>query len=462
LYLALAVLLALGALLSQLELRLPLRPKGTVAEDLLALRQRDDVNVLFILIDTLRADHLGAYGYERATSPVMDELARVGIRFAHVESQSSWTKTSMASLWTGHHPARTGVHRFPHALPPAATLPAERFREAGFHTGGIFRNGWVAENFGFAQGFDLYVRPTPNMRPARFQRRNPSVHPLAGTELDVTDSAIQFLRTHAADRFLLYLHYMDVHQYLYDEHSARFGARYVDAYDNAIHWTDRNVGALVSALQELDLFGKTFIVIAVDHGEAFGEHGTEGHARNLYREVTEVPLILSPPLILEPGIVVEERVQNVDIWPTVLDLLGMPPLPDTDGRSLVPLIQAAAGAAEPGAELLERPALAQLDRSWGRDRFEPRPLVSVVKGPYRLVMPADAPEEGELYDRSSDQDEQRNLAAERPEVLAELRGEIERYLARSLAWEETPEVDIDAMHLEQLRALGYVVQPGRQ
>ena len=106
------------------------RPVGTVM-DIEALSTRDDVNVLFILIDTLRADRLGSYGYTRDTSPVMDRLADSGIRFARHLAQSSWTKCSMASLWTGLLPARTGITRFNHALPAEAEMPAEIFRVPG-------------------------------------------------------------------------------------------------------------------------------------------------------------------------------------------------------------------------------------------------------------------------------------------------------------------------------------------
>ncbi|MBW2232886.1 MAG: sulfatase-like hydrolase/transferase, partial [Deltaproteobacteria bacterium] len=116
------------------------RPVGT-SEDIAALRERDDLNVLFIVIDTLRAERLGAWGYERDTSPLLDRLASQGIRFDRHLSQSSWTKCSMASLWTGLYPARTGVTRFEQVLSPEAKLPAEILSEAGFRTAGLFRNG---------------------------------------------------------------------------------------------------------------------------------------------------------------------------------------------------------------------------------------------------------------------------------------------------------------------------------
>jgi len=358
LYFGLAALVLVVAVVSQFRLDLPSRPVGSVT-DLDRLRERGDVNVVFFLIDTLRADHLSCYGHERETTPVIDFLAGTGVRFAHVQAQSSWTKVSMASLWTGSYPRRTGIQRFQDALAPEATLPAEIFKAAGFRTAGIFRNGWLANNFGFAQGYDLYVQPRPSATPAKFERKSPSAHALQGTDWDATESAVEFIRSHKHERFFLYVHYMDVHQYLYDIDSAKFGNGIRDAYDNALHWTDRNLSAVLGEIEGSDLFDRTLVVIAADHGESFYEHGMEGHARNLYREVTETPFILVLPFRLEPGLVVETPVQNVDVWPTVLDLLGLPGLPGADGRSLVPLLHAAANGAAVPEELARRSSFAE-------------------------------------------------------------------------------------------------------
>ena len=418
----------------------------------------DAVNVVFVLIDTLRADHLSSYGYERATSPVLDAIARSGVRFSSVQSQASWTKASMASMWTGAYPVRTGILRYKQALPDTVKTPAEILRSAGFRTAGIWRNGWIANNFGFSQGFDVYYRPAPSRMPEKFTRRNPSARPLIGTDVDITESATEFLRTYGRERFFLYLHYMDVHQYLYDQDSAIFGPEYLDAYDNAIRWTDSNIGKLVELLAAHEVLDRTLLVVAADHGEEFMEHGREGHARGLYREVTAVPLIMRLPGKLPAGIVVEPLVQNVDIWPTLLDLLGLPPLPDAQGRSLLPLIRAAAGESTDDARAIaERPAFAQMDRTWGREKAESQPLVAVTEGRYRLIHPVTPPGQDELFDWQADPREQRNLATEDPERVAAMTKLVVTYLASSASsWGAPQEVEIDEMRLEQLRALGYV------
>ena len=154
--------------------RLDSRPLGSI-EDIEALSERSDLNVLFILIDTLRANHLGAWGYERDTSPVLDHLAAGGVRFDRQLAQSSWTKCSMASLWTGMNPARTGVTRFEHLLSPDARMPAEILTEAGFRSVGLFRNGWVEGDHGFDQGFETYLRPIGRGVSQEVRRENPTI-----------------------------------------------------------------------------------------------------------------------------------------------------------------------------------------------------------------------------------------------------------------------------------------------
>lgn len=439
-------------------IRTPDRPWGT-AEDLATLAQRDDLNVVFILIDTLRADRLSAYGYARPTSPVMDALAASGIRFARTLAQSTWTKSSMASLWTGTYPVTNRITRYPHGLSESATAPAEILRDAGLRTVGIWRNGWVAPNFGFGQGFDLYFRPRANPMPGHVLQRNPSSRTLPGTDYDLTEAAVEFLRSVGDGRFFLYLHLMDVHQYVYDD-SADFGSTYSDIYDNAIRWVDANVGTLVAVMQERGLMKRSVLVIASDHGEAFLEHGTEGHARNLYVETTHVPLLVVLPFRLREGIVVESPVENVDIWPTILDLLGLDPLPAAQGRSLVPLVEAAARGGEDVEAERRRPRFAHLDRTWGRTDTPPQPLISVSRDGYRLFR--NSLTSVELYDLRADPLETTNLASREPERVADLMGRVAAYLQLpGAAWGAPTEVELTEMEWGQLKALGYMVDPDR-
>jgi arylsulfatase A-like enzyme len=447
----------IAMLATQIEIRSPSRPVGT-RDDIEQLSEREDLNILFILIDTLRADRLSTYGYERETSPALDALASTGIRFDRHMSQSSWTKCSMASMWTGTYPIRTGVLRSPDAVSSEAVMPAEILHDAGFKTYAIWRNAWIGPDFGFSQGFDVYHSPQARQVPRTVQRTKPTVG-VVGTDLDTILSASEFIRTHGDERFFLYLHLMDVHQYVYDEDSALFGSSYSDIYDNSIRWVDKVLSSLIADLDKRGLRDNTIIVIAGDHGEAFGEHGREGHARDVYGEVVTTPFIISLPFRLEEGIVVGTPTENVDVWPTLLELLKLPQLPNADGRSRLPEILAEPSQ-EPDADA-SGPRFAHIDQSWGRTKQKPFPMVAVTDGPYRLVYRPEAKgaQHAELYDTSIDRYEGHRIGKEQPEVLERMKGLAQQYLdSQPQDWGGAPEVEIDEAQLQQLRALGYDIQ----
>lgn len=432
------------------------RPVGSAA-DVEQLSERDDVNVLFILIDTLRAERLGSYGYERETSPQLDALANSGIRFSRHLAQSSWTKSSMASMWTGLYPARTGITRYDHVIPGDALMAAELMRDAGFKTVGLYRNGWVAPTFGFDQGFEVYQRPGASPLPAKVRRENPTIRN-GGTDEDVIQAAQEFLRVSGKQRWFLYLHLMDLHEYVYDAESALFGSSYSDIYDNSIRWTDGSLEILLQSLAEMGHLENTLIVIGSDHGEAFLERGFEGHARRVFRETTEVPFLLGLPFRLEPGVVVESRSSNVDIWPTVLDLLGIDPPAGIDGRSHRAGILASL-AGEPLPEEGQR-AIADLDQNWSKRDSEPLPTVAVVEDTYRYVRVDVAGEEPpleRLFDARDDPREQRDLSLEDPETLARLRAAAEQYQSTVPSWGDAPTRELGELELNLLRALGYQI-----
>jgi len=455
-YLIPLALITAGLALWLRDLVEPTRPVGSI-DDIASLGQRRNLNVLFILVDTLRSDRLSCYGYERPTSPTIDSLCHSGIRFSKHLAQSSWTKASMASLWTGTYPVRTGILRFNDALPDEAVMPAELLHARGMETAGIWRNGWVAANFGFAQGFDLYYKPSFGRIKAA-HRRDATTSQLAGSDKDITDSALEFIRLNGHHPWFLYLHYMDVHQYLSDEASALFGTSYSDIYDNSIHWVDRQIGVLLDALDAARLRDETIIILAADHGEAFGEHGEEGHAKDLYGEVTETPLILSLPFRLEPGIVVDATSQNVDVWPTVLDFMGESPLQAADGRSLLPDILTAAerSSGQPDGEI----SFAQLDRTWGRADEKPRWLVSATEYPYRLILDVEGKTPNELYRLDLDREEQENIYEVEPEISERLEKRTGDYLALPRAnWAtHSKTIELDDMLIGQLRAIGYAIE----
>jgi arylsulfatase A-like enzyme len=436
-------------------------PPGTV-DDIATLASRDDLNVLFILIDTLRADRMSAYGYASPTTPMLANLSRVGIRFERNLAQSSWTKSSMASLWTSCYPTRTGVIEYDDVIPSDAVMPAEVFAREGFRTVGLYRNGWVAPIFGFDQGFDVYKKPAMSRAPTAAHLARPTLRQ-RGTDEEVIKAAREFLRIegNATQRWFLYLHLMDVHEYTYDEASAVFGSSYSDIYDSAILRTDSLIDVLLGTMIDWGLLRDTIVVIASDHGEAFRERGHEGHARFLYRETTETPLIILLPFRLEAGgIVVRSRSRNVDIFPTLYDVLGIERPADhqaTDGVSLLPDILAAGRGLTP---VEAREGFAHLVQGWGqRQRAARTPTFSLTSESLRYVhqVVGGQPQE-DLFDSRTDPEELDDLSEERPADLDAMRGRARELAQVDPVWGEPEARELNELELNQLRALGYAIE----
>ena len=428
-------------------------PVGTV-DDIAALADRDDVNILFVLIDTLRWHRMSAYGYDRETTPFLDELVTTSLRFDRHLAQSSWTKSSMASIWTGLNPIRIGVTKFDHTISQEPLMPAEILADEGFMNVALYRNGWVHGYFGFDQGFDKYYRPMGNPNARAMKRARPNELSLSNDEA-MMQEAIEFLRLHGkTSRWFLYLHMMDLHEYIYDEESALFGNTTSDLYDNSIRRTDWLVSTLYDYLRAADLLKETIIVFLSDHGEAFGERGFEGHARTVLPESTGTPLIISLPFAIEGGATVKSVTSNVDVWPTLLDLLGLPELGDVDGRSRVPEILAAMSGTAMAPRDDAPPIISYLDQNWGQNVVEVAPAISVVVGDDRYVTGLNA--SGKEFEALfSFEDGQRvNHIRSRPEVADRLRKIATSHLESEAVF-GIEAVEMDQMQLDQLRALGY-------
>jgi len=431
------------------------RPSGGIAE-IEALADRDDTNILFVVIDTLRAERMSAYGYERDTTPFLSKLASSGIRFGRNIAQSSWTKSSMASMWSSRTPLRVGITRFDETISDEVQMPAEILADAGFKTVGLYRNGWVNPSFNFQQGFEKYYRPLAGYQDPQIQRMRPNAQAHGNDESVVAD-ATEFLRIHGkTSRWFLYLHLMDVHEYTYDRESALFGNGVSDIYDNSILREDWVVSKLYDYLGQQGLLDKTIVVVISDHGEAFGERGYEGHAREVFPETTETPVIISLPFALKEGIVIPTRTDNMDVWPTVLELIGIPvPSDDLDGRSRRDAILATArGEAPPEGADGEETSVAYLDENWGTPGGERMPAVSVIEGNFRYVTGSGL--NGRRFEvlLSTDDGQRMDQLTAHPEEAERFREKARALLAQKSAFEKQT-IELDRMQLDQLRALGY-------
>jgi arylsulfatase A-like enzyme len=282
-----------------------------------ALAARAPMNVVLVVVDTLRPDWTTPYGGAEEASPELERWASRGAVFERVLAQSSWTKSSMASLMTSQWPGRIGVRATTDALGQGALTVAEVFQRAGYRTYAVQSNGWLEQTFGFHQGFDHYLFP----RGGSSLGARPTVWPHAD---NVYLEAERLIDRHDPGRpFFLYLHFMDVHEYAAPSDLTGFGSGDEGAYRAAIAWVDEVVARVRARLEDRGLLERTALVLASDHGEAFGENGVRGHARNVHSQVLHVPLVIRFPFAIAP-VRISARARNLDIAPTLLELAGSP------------------------------------------------------------------------------------------------------------------------------------------
>ncbi|MBK9030418.1 MAG: sulfatase [Myxococcales bacterium] len=294
-----------------------------------------DVNVVLITIDTLRADHVSAYGYGRPTTPTIDAIAAEGTLFRAAWAHAPSTRYSMPAILTGRLPLDvyydTSIAGWP-GLQAKATTIAEILRGRGFATG-AFTNYWYFDRVRrMDQGFDVYDNDN-----ARLHQGADPAHTRGSSSREQTDKALGFVAANAGRRFFLWVHYYDPH-HEYEPHPEvpKFGDSEIDRYDGEIRFTDLHLGRLVADLKARGLWDKTVIVITGDHGEGFGEHGVFQHGYHLYAAQTKVPLVVRVPGL--PPRVSTTAVGHIDVLPTLANLAGAAPTPEMMGRSLVPLV----------------------------------------------------------------------------------------------------------------------------
>ena len=406
-------------------------------------------NIILVVIDTLRADHLQSYGYVRETAPRFAGLAKQGVLFERVIAASSWTKPSMVSLMTSLAPDRHGVRRGTDVMPESLPTLAEALRHGGYRTIGINANPWLIERFGLARGFDAYESPI--WADARA---------LNGRALD--------LASQGSRPVFLYLHYMDVHAPYRPD--ARFfaepplplpgGERISDAdlermyrkegldapgvalrvrrlYEAEIRSTDAALGELLDGLEERGLLANSVVAVTSDHGEGFREHGTTEHGWNFYPEVYAIPLVIRAPGRMPAGERISAQVRSIDLAPSLLELASLEVPPGFEGESLL---------AADGAPLRDRVALGAI----GLYGFLPDRDYAAVVSPGALYIRERRSGEVEFYDLRSDPGAQRDLGPGHPDAAR---------LARLVPDGQGPaprQVPIDPETHQRLVELGYV------
>lgn len=458
-------------------------------------------NVLIYLVCSLRPDHMSLYGYSRDTTPFLRSFAASAAVFDDAQAQAPWTKASVPSLLTSLYPYTLGLRRDMDIISRRATTLAETLRSAGYLTASMVTNPFAGKASGLERGLDWMLE-------------YPAVHRHRTEEADRgTDSAalnkaaFPWLNRNAGVPFFLYLHSTDPHapyrppkgfeekfadpaetkQYerdnraLWDRHQYGGGTavtpaecrakgidpdtfirRAADRYDGEVAFMDRSFEQLVGELRKLNILDDTLIVFVTDHGEEFFEHGATAHGHSLYRELLHAALLLWNPKLIPSPRRIPDTVQLLDVYPTILDLLGIEPGGLVQGQSLKPLLE---------GRTIERKAPVMASR-FAHPSARPEGLIAENRTGtfaiwdarwkllYRDRAAAAGLPEVELYDHRNDRLERRNAAAGNPEAVKRLRAELERWIAaqNELAKALGPagKSELDPQAIERLRTLGYI------
>jgi len=444
--------------------------------------------VVLLLVDTLRRDHLEAWGYERRTAPQLARRAAEGALFADAVAQGSWTKVSTPSLVTGLYQSSHGVTDFDGRLPDAAVTLAEVFRDAGYATVGYSSVFFTGRFSNMHQGYES------------FHELGSLADNSTKTARAYVDRLLGWIDDHPQVPFFAFLHVFDPHdpfeprspydalfadparreQHLRETEASRpfiawpfmkqrglanpeelrkAGVDPVAHVDYNRDWYDGSIRAMDAELarvfERLGELGDALLVFTSDHGEEFHEHGSVFHGETAYGEMIDVPLVFWGPGRVPAGARVEATVQSIDVAPTLLELAGLPALEATQGASLVPLMR--------GGEWSPRPAVAE---AFNPDEVSPSPrqgwdAVAIVSQGWKLVHNVRRPEgvpEFELYHRERDPLDSLDVAASFPVEVERLRGELEAWHSGVGAIRLEPDAaagELSPDEAARLRELGY-------
>jgi len=436
--------------------------------------------IVLISIDTLRADYLGVYGHPYVKTPHIDALARTGIRFTQAFAVAPTTLASHTSMMTGTFPHTHGVPRNGFQVPASNQMLAEILKARGYRTIGFTGGYPLHARFGFAQGFDEYrMLSSPDKSATDTGNR-------------VTDNVLEWVNQAGSGKLFLFVHYWDVHapyfppspfnrMYRTDRLELTGGGAELKQlrgnlkkgtfeafaqsevtgrlYAGEVTWTDKQVGRLLDGLDERGLLKNSLVILTSDHGEAMDAHPNEywGHGYSVYDETARIPLIIKLPASRGAGSVIEGMVSNIDILPTILDLLQLPTSEAVEGSSFAKTLDDVAH------EVRERPIFSEATKPHTRELEDAGDWRNAAKckgiwvNDWKLH---DCPYNGfkALYNRSRDPRERNNLL---PSSDAKTHDIYQRLAKRLAAWSATaaPEESVkdeDPIVIEQLRALGYV------
>jgi len=399
-------------------------------------------NVVVITIDTLRADHLGCYGYKQIRTPHIDALAADATRFERAYTAVPVTLPSHTVMFTGTYPMLSGMHDFAaNKLNPTQPTLASVLKEHGYATAAVIGSAVLDSRFGLNRGFDFYY---DHFDFNRLQESNLEEMERPGNL--VADVTLDWLSKNYSKKFFLWMHLYDPH-YPYRP-PAPYSEKYkASPYDGEIAFADTQVGRLIRFLKSKDLYANTLIVLSGDHGESLGEHGEKTHGFFIYNATLHVPLIIHLPSGHPPGAasrrIVPDLVSLADLMPTVLQALKVNVPSQVQGRNLLLLMK----KVEPveARSLYAETFLPRLHFNWSE-------LRGAETANYHFI---DAPKP-ELYDLAKDPGETQNLYPEKKAVAEEMRARLAAMIRQYSAGQELAEkTGLDPALMERLKSLGY-------
>ena len=390
--------------------------RAVIAEPTLLMpANRARPNVLIYVIDCLRADRVGAFGSRRGLSPAIDAFAREAVVLDQTWACASWTKPSVACLFTGRYPPRHGARTVSDRIADGTPTLAEAFSRAGYSTRAVVANPILdAEHFGFGRGFRSY-------RNLARDYAGLAVNAVPADARLITDDVAGWLPAVRDRPFFLYLHSLDLHYpYLARETPGQpklaENASESDLYDSEFAYNDHEIGRLLAILKQEHRLEDTIVVVTADHGEEFGEHGTTRHGHSLYQDLVHVPLVIRLPGGEGAGARISDPVSLVDLPQTVLELASLPGLAEADGVSL--------------ARRFRGPALARPLPIFAEQISPVETLYAVRNERYKAIDELVPKEESLLFDLSSDPRETTPLVDARAGI-ATLRRQLAEFTAQA-------------------------------
>ena len=391
--------------------------------------------IVFISIDTCRADYLSCYGYRRKTTPNIDKLADNSYRFTNVISPIPLTLPAHCSILTGTIPPYHGVHdNVDYKLDESIKTLAEVLREEGFVTGAILGSYVLDRQFGLAQGFGHYDSPSGEgtMSDEVFVERQAE---------EVSRLGIEWIENNRDDRFFLFLHYYDPHTKY--EPPQPFASRYSDnLYAGEVAYTDYCIGQVIDKLKDMGLYNSATIIVTSDHGEMLGEHGEKTHGFFVYQSAIRVPLIIKLSGQKGPK-QVSTLAGLVDIFPTLCKLLNVSVPSDVHGADLMQYFS--------GHEKRDEGLFAE---SLYATKYGGNSLLSIITERWKYIQTT----QPELYDLGSDAGETVNLVGQHPQVAQDLQAQLREILEKTTQTNKNQEeIQLEEDTLKRLESLGYVV-----